>query len=314
MKFRPILNSMLWGGDRIIPYKGLHSDQKLVGESWELSGVAGSESIVANGELEGASVTELIKEYGAELIGAENYKRFGDEFPLLIKFIDAEQDLSIQVHPNDELANERHNSKGKTEMWYVVDAKPGAKLRSGLSKQIEAAEYVKNLENDTLTDILQEYSVAKGDVFFLPAGRIHSIGAGCFIAEIQQTSNITYRLYDFNRRDDQGNTRELHTELALDAIDFAYETDYRTVYDKKSENKSVEVVDCEYFKTSIMKLTEPKQVDYSALDSFVIYICTEGSATVNGTSLKQGETLLLPATTMKVEIESNGCTLLETYI
>ncbi len=303
---------MIWGGEKIIPYKGIESDQKMVGESWELSGVKGSESVVANGELSGQSITELIDQYGAELIGKENLERFGNEFPLLIKFIDAEQDLSIQVHPDDALAAVRHNSKGKTEMWYVVDAAPGAKLRSGFAKQVDAAEYVKHLEADTLTEILQEYEVHQGDLFFLPAGRIHSIGAGCFIAEIQQTSNITYRLYDFNRRDAEGNTRELHTEQALDAIDYTYHSDYRTQYDRQSTDQVVEMVDCDYFKTSLLKLTAPHSVDYTSLDSFVIYICTQGEATINGTPLQRGETLLLPATTTTVDIDTCGCTLLIT--
>lgn len=314
MKFRPILNSMIWGGERIIPYKGVDSDQKMVGESWELSGVEGSESIVEGGALEGQSISQLLATYGAELIGKANYARFGNEFPLLIKFIDAKQDLSIQVHPNDELAAVRHNSKGKTEMWYVIDASPEAKLRSGFSRLVTPEEYVQSVENDTVTDILQEYSVAKGDLFFLPAGRIHSIGAGCFIAEIQQTSNITYRIYDFNRTDAEGNPRELHTTQAVDAIEYKVESDYRTHYSRERRNEVVEMVECPYFTTSIMELTEPLALDYSDLDSFVIYICTQGEATVNSVNIKAGETLLLPATTTLVEIDSCGATLLQTYI
>ncbi len=313
-KFRPILSSLIWGGEKIVPYKGIDSDQKMVGESWELSGVKGSESIVADGELAGKSITELLAECGEELIGKANYARFGNEFPLLIKFIDAKQPLSIQVHPNDELALERHNSKGKTEMWYVVDADEGAKLRSGFAREVTPEEYVASVENDTVTDILKEYEVTPGDLFFLPAGRIHSIGAGCFIAEIQQTSNITYRIYDFNRTDAQGNPRELHTEQAVGAIDYKIEADYRTSYDREATDKEVDMVRCDYFTTSFMTLTKPCEIDYSGLDSFVIYICTEGEAVVNGVAFKRGETLLLPATTQKVNVETTNCKMLITYI
>ena len=200
-KFQPILKSMLWGGDKIAPYKQIETSQQQVGESWELSGVKGNESVVAEGPEAGTTLPELIARHGAQLLGAKNFERFGEEFPLLIKFIDARQDLSIQVHPNDELAWERHQSKGKTEMWYVVAADKGAHLRSGFSKQVTPAEYAASVADNTITDILADYEIHPGDVFFLPAGRVHSIGAGSFIAEIQQTSDLTYRIYDFNRRD-----------------------------------------------------------------------------------------------------------------
>ena len=226
-KFQPILKSLIWGGEKIAPYKGIATDQRNIGESWELSGVKDNESVVAEGPEAGTSLPELIARHGAALLGKANYGRFGEEFPLLIKFIDARQDLSIQVHPNDELAWERHKSKGKTEMWYVVSADKDAHLRSGFSKQVTPAEYEASVGDNTITDILADYKIAPGDVFFLPAGRVHSIGAGSFIAEIQQTSNITYRIYDFNRRDANGNTRELHTELAKGAIDYTVLPDYR---------------------------------------------------------------------------------------
>ena len=218
-KFKPILKSMLWGGDKIIPYKGIVSDAKSVGESWEISGVKENESVVAEGPDAGMLLPELIKRDGAALLGKANLERFGEEFPLLIKFIDARQDLSIQVHPNDEQAWERHQSKGKTEMWYVVDADPGSSLRSGFAKQVTPEEYEASIADNTITDLLAEYDIKAGDLFFLPAGRIHSIGAGAFIAEIQQTSNITYRIYDFNRVDANGNPRELHTEQSKAVID-----------------------------------------------------------------------------------------------
>ncbi|MFI3316032.1 MAG: type I phosphomannose isomerase catalytic subunit [Rikenellaceae bacterium] len=319
LKFHPILKSMLWGGEQIIPYKGIDIEQSKVGESWEISGVAGNESVVSQGPLAGKTITELLEEFGAQLVGKANYERFGNEFPLLIKFIDAKDDLSIQVHPDDKLAAERHNSKGKTEMWYVVDATADAKLRSGFSRQVSAQEYVAAVENDTVTDILKEYNVAAGDLFFLPAGRIHSIGAGCFIAEIQQTSNITYRIYDFNRKDDQGNSRELHTEQAKGAIDYTLLDDYRTHYDRQAKDQEVELVECPYFKTSLYDLAAAKTLDFTALDSFVIVICVEGSAAMvcDGVemSIAQGESILIPATSGIVEIAPNGgCKLLTTSI
>lgn len=314
LKFHPILKSVIWGGEKIVPFKGLQTDQKMVGESWELSGVAGDESVVADGKLAGKTITQLLEQYGAKLIGKANYKRFGDEFPLLIKFIDARDDLSIQVHPDDKLALVRHNSKGKTEMWYVVDSDNGAKLRSGFAKMVTSEEYTRSVENDTVTELLREYEVEPGDLFFLPAGRIHSIGAGCFIAEIQQTSNITYRIYDFNRTDAEGRTRELHTDQAVDAIDYRVERDYRTGYDREQRDKLNSLVSCHYFCTSILELTKPFWVDYSALDSFVIYICIDGEATLNGTKIGRGETVLLPATTTRVYIDSTSCKFLITHI
>lgn len=306
LKFTPILKSLIWGGEKIINYKSLNSDQKMVGESWELSGVKGDESVVANGELAGKTITELLQEYGSELIGDDNYKKFGNEFPLLIKFIDARDDLSIQVHPDDTLAKERHQSKGKTEMWYVVDADKRAKLRSGFKHKVSKEEYLESVGEDKVCDILQEYEVNAGDLFFLPAGRIHSIGKGCFIAEIQQTSNITYRIYDFNRKDSDGNTRELHTELALDAIDYSVEEDYRTEYNRVAKDIEVELVQCNYFKTSLLELSKSTKLDYSKLNSFVIFICLEGSAKINSTPLAKGETLLLPATTLIADIDTDG--------
>ena len=298
-KFRPILKSLLWGGEKIAPYKGITTAQTNIGESWELSGVEGDVSVVAEGPDAGKTLTELIARDGAALLGKKNFERFGQEFPLLIKFIDARQDLSIQVHPDDKLAWERHRSKGKTEMWYVVAADEGAHLRSGFAKQVTPAEYEASVADDTITDLLADYAVRPGDVFFLPAGRVHSIGAGSFIAEIQQTSNITYRIYDFNRRDAQGNTRELHTEQAKGAIDYTVLPDYRTRYEA-AQNRPVELVACPYFTTTLYDLTEPQRIDLAATDSFVVVICMEGSGTIaddSGTTLplRQGETVLVPA-------------------
>ena len=309
-KFQPILKSLIWGGEKIAPYKGIATDQRNIGESWELSGVKDNESVVAEGPEAGTSLPELIARHGAALLGKANYGRFGEEFPLLIKFIDARQDLSIQVHPNDELAWERHKSKGKTEMWYVVSADKDAHLRSGFSKQVTPAEYEASVGDNTITDILADYKIAPGDVFFLPAGRVHSIGAGSFIAEIQQTSNITYRIYDFNRRDANGNTRELHTELAKGAIDYTVLPDYRTHYEPAQDTR-VELVSCPYFTTSLYDLTRPETLDLASLDSFVVAICIEGRGMLTDDSgaavpVHQGETVLIPASARSLAFTPDG--------
>ena len=309
-KFNPILKSTIWGGEKIIPFKHLNIEQPQVGESWEISNVPGDESVVANGTEAGKNLSQLVKEYKGSLVGESNYQRFGDNFPLLIKFIDACDDLSIQVHPDDELAKKRHNSMGKTEMWYVVSADKDAHLRSGFSKQVTPAEYEASVGDNTITDILADYKIAPGNVFFLPAGRVHSIGAGSFIAEIQQTSNITYRIYDFNRRDANGNTRELHTELAKGAIDYTVLPDYRTHYEPAQDTR-VELVSCPYFTTSLYDLTRPETLDLASLDSFVVAICIEGRGTLTDDSgaavpVHQGETVLIPASARSLAFTPDG--------
>lgn len=319
MTFKPILKKIIWGGSDICPFKGITPMQDGIGESWELSHVEGNYSIVENGELEGRSLDELIRRSGKELLGEKVMERFGGTFPLLIKFIDARDDLSIQVHPDDELAKKRHNSFGKTEMWYVINAAKGASLYSGFSEQINADEYVKRVENNTIMEVLQRYEVAPGDVFFLPAGRVHAIGAGCFIAEIQQTSNITYRIYDYDRKDASGNGRELHTELAKDAIDYTMYPDYMTHY-KAHSNATVELASCEYFTTNLLDIDTIMVRDFSELDSFVVYICMAGKATIrdnNGYEIQihQGQTVLIPATADTVTISPvPGAKFMETYI
>ena len=252
-----------------------------------------------------------------KLIGESNYEQFGNEFPLLIKFIDARQDLSIQVHPTDEIAKKQGKSRGKTEMWYIMDSDKDAHLRSGLKKKITPAEYKEMVENDTILDAIADYSVKEGDCFFLPAGRIHSIGKGCFLAEIQQTSDVTYRIYDFKRKDKNGNYRELHTDLAAECINYEVLNDYRTVYTSQ-KNQGVSLVHCPYFHTAVYDLDEPMTLDYSELDSFVILIGVTGEGTIvdnegNETSLRAGETILIPATTNELKV--NGTVkFLETYV
>lgn len=317
--FKPILKKIIWGGSDISPFKGITPVQEGIGESWELSDVEGNVSVVANGPMEDKSLDELTHTYGDALVGKKVLEQFGTTFPLLIKFIDARDNLSIQVHPDDELAKKRHNSFGKTEMWYVIKAAPDAALYSGFSEQIDANEYVKRVENNTIMEVLQRYDVKAGDVFFLPAGRVHAIGAGCFIAEIQQTSNITYRIYDYNRKDANGNGRELHTELAKDAIDYTLLPDYRTHY-KEEKDKPVELVSCKYFTTNLLELDKPLSRDFASLDSFVVYICMEGSFRLednkgNEVEVHQGQTVLVPADTTSVALTPTPSTkLMETYI
>ncbi len=315
-KFEPLLKQTLWGGDKIIPFKHLDTKLENVGESWEISGVKDNETIVANGKYKGKSLNELVREQKAQLVGEENYERFGEEFPLLIKFIDARQDLSIQVHPTDEIAHRQGKSRGKTEMWYALESTPGAQLYNGLKQQITPEQYKTMVENDTITDALARYEVHEGDVFFIPAGRIHAIGAGCFVAEIQQTSDVTYRIYDFKRKDKNGNYRELHTKEAAESIDYTVLENYRAEYEPV-KNEGVQVVTCPYFTTAVYDLTEPMTLDYSELDSFVILIAVKGEGTIsaNGeeTSFQMGDTVLIPASTEEVKVEGE-VKFLETYV
>jgi len=317
LKFEPILKERLWGGTKLKDVLNKPIESDITGESWELSTVKGDVSIVANGELQGTSLQDLINTQAKTLLGESVVERFGYDFPILIKFIDAKQDLSIQLHPNDELANERHDSFGKTEMWYVMDADPGANLIVGFNKDVEKEEYKKSIENDTLLELLNYEPVKEGDTFFINTGKIHAIGAGVLLAEIQQTSDITYRVFDFNRKDKNGNLRELHTDLALDAIDYAKKDDFKVTYniDKDKVNK---MVDCPYFKTNSLQLTKDLFQDISTRDSFTILMCVKGKAQVlneNGaTELSKGETVLVPASSKKLEIRTNGAQLLEVTI
>lgn len=319
LTFSPIFKEVIWGGHDILPFKGLEATAEKIGESWEISHVEGNVSVVNNGDLAGISLEELIQRYPTELLGAKVYERFGERFPLLIKFIDAKDNLSIQVHPDDKLAGERHNSFGKTEMWYVVKASADAALYSGFSQQSSPEDYVQRINEGSIMDVMQRYDVHAGNVFFLPAGRVHAIGAGCFVAEIQQTSNITYRIYDFDRTDAQGNKRELHTELAKDAIDYTLHADYRTQYEDKP-NTANPIVSCQYFETNLLHIDRPLARNYESLDSFVIYIVMEGALSIKDNQgstleLKQGQSVLLPAQTQQVELSpSLSCKLLETFI
>lgn len=317
LKFNPILKERLWGGTKLGDIFGKPIENDITGESWELSTVKGDVSVVANGTLSGTSLQDLIDTNAEEVLGKSVVARFGKEFPILIKFIDAKQDLSIQLHPNDELAKKRHNSFGKTEMWYIMDADKGADLIVGFNKDVTKEEYQKSLEDDKLLDLLNYEKVKEGDTFFINTGKIHAIGAGVVLAEIQQTSDVTYRVFDFNRKDKEGNLRELHTEMAVDAMDYAKKDDFKVAYDTNTDvvNK---MVDCPYFKTNYIKLTKDLKQDISNRDSFTIYMCVSGEAIVaNETgeaTIKKGETVLVSANSKAIELKSTGATLLEVTI
>ena len=315
LRFKPYLCSKVWGGEKIAPFKGIYTTRNRIGESWEISAVEGHVSVVENGPLAGKSLTDLIKEYGAGLVGKKVFDKSGTEFPLLIKFIDAKDDLSVQVHPTDEQAALiGPGLKGKTEMWYVVGADKGARLLSGLTQEITPDEYEEKVKDNTITDVLARYDVHQGDVFFLPAGRIHAIGAGTFVAEIQQTSDITYRIYDYGRLGLDGRPRELHIEKAKEAIDYSVYPDYRTDY-SPLKNGETPLVKCKYFTTNLFDIDKPVSKNLSALDSFVVVICVsgkgelvdnEGNGSVHRMEIHQGETLLIPASSSTIEFHPDG--------
>jgi mannose-6-phosphate isomerase len=317
LKFEPILKERLWGGTKLKDVLGKTIENDITGESWELSGVKGDISIVSNGPFSGTSLQEIIDKWPEELLGKGVVERFGKEFPILIKFIDAKQDLSIQLHPNDALAKERHNSFGKTEMWYVMDADKGADLIVGFNKNVTKEEYSQSLEKDTLLDLLNYESVKEGDTFFINTGKIHAIGAGVLLAEIQQTSDVTYRVFDFNRQDKNGNLRELHTELALDAMDYFKKDDFKVAYNDQP-NAVNEMVDCPYFKTTFINLTQNFNQDISKRDSFTIYMCVDGSAKISSDTgsvmIQKGETVLIPASSKTISIDTTEAKLLEVTV
>ena len=317
IKFRPILQDKIWGGDKLKTIFNKSTSSNTVGESWEISGVKDFVSVVCNGAEEGKTLTEIIEKYKGDLVGEKIYQHFGKDFPLLIKFIDAKTDLSIQLHPNDELAKERHDSFGKTEMWYILQADDDARLNIGFKESISKETYLNHLENGKITEILHFEKVEKGDAVFINTGKVHAIGAGVLLAEIQQTSDITYRIYDWDRVDAEGNSRELHTELAMDAIDFEKKDDYQRSYDKVL-NESSEIASCDYFTTNFLPVQGKLEKDYANIDSFVIYMCVEGNGIIhlNGhmETIARGQSILIPATAECVKIEAENIELLEVYI
>lgn len=314
LQFQPILKDRIWGGTKLKTYLNKPITSEITGESWEISTVENDVSVIANGFHEGKSLNELINEFPEAVLGTKVYKQFGKQFPLLFKYLDAREDLSIQVHPHDELAKERHSSFGKTEMWYVMQADDDARLIVGFKEKSSPEEYLKSLEDKTIIDILDTKNVKKGDVFFLETGTVHAIGAGTVIAEIQQTSDITYRIYDFDRVDASGNTRELHVDLALDAIN------YEVVNAEKSylkvENESNEIVNCKYFTTNFIPLDGNLAVVKNN-ESFTVYMCVEGFFDLNYKGelfhYNTGDTLLIPAEMTEFEILGKA-SILEIYI
>ncbi|MBN2667749.1 MAG: class I mannose-6-phosphate isomerase [Bacteroidales bacterium] len=318
--FNPILKDKIWGGHQLERHfnkspNGLEN----IGESWELSGVEGDVSEVSNGFLAGNSLEEIIEVYMAELLGENIYEKYGGEFPLLFKLIDASDDLSVQVHPNDELAKERHNAYGKTEMWYILEAKDDAELVVGFNQEMNRTTYLNALNDGRITDVIQRVKVKKGDVVYIPSGRVHAIGKGIVLAEIQQTSDITYRIYDWNRIDNNGNRRELHTDLALDAIDFSPIENVLSDYNKQL-NESTNLIDSEYFTTNLLSLSKTIETDYSLLDSFVVYMCIDGQVQILMNNLDpviihKGQTVLIPAIAETVRLTPQNTTeIIEVYI
>jgi mannose-6-phosphate isomerase len=318
LKFTPILKETIWGGDEICRFKNL-PQRRNIGESWEISHLKGYVSAVANGEHKGKSLEEMIRTYGERLTGKTAIETFGRSFPLLVKFIDARDALSIQVHPGDELAQKRHHSHGKTEMWYVVKAEPGAYLYAGFSQEITPEQYMERLKNNTFIDCLQRHEAKPGDVFFLPPGRVHALGAGCFIAEIQQTSTLTYRIYDYNRKDDTGNPRELHTELAKDAIDYRiYPGCKLPCIPKPGE---IQTLASSPFTVRLIEAGRNEAIPLTEIsDSFSIYTCMESKACLTdnsgrSTEIRQGETLLFPAENPAKEIRmAEKCKILQSFV
>jgi len=307
LKFKPIFKDKIWGGDKIKTVMGMDfSPLANCGEAWMLSGVDGNPSIVTNGFLAGNELNELLEVYMYDLVGDEVYEKYGNEFPVLIKLIDANDWLSIQVHPDDELAAKRKIGRGKTEMWYVLGSDEKAQLISGFSQKLNQQTYVRHLENKTLPEVMNYERVAAGDVFFMPAGRVHALGPGVLLAEIQETSDTTYRIYDWDRVDEQGKGRDLHIDEALEAIDFELHSKYRTDYREVPE-QSTSLVSCEHFTTNLVSLEKKAlEKDYSSLDSFVALLCTEGRAIIQDQTgrydLSSGELILIPAVTENVLI------------
>jgi mannose-6-phosphate isomerase len=319
LKFKPIFKDKIWGGQKVRTLYGYDfAPSPNCGEVWVLSGYQDNISVVENGFLEGNDLNELIEVYMGDLLGDRVFEKFGEEFPLLIKLIDSNDWLSIQVHPGDELAQKRHNANGKTEMWYALDADKGAELISGFNRKVTKEEYLKHLNDNSLKEILNFEKAETGDVFFIPAGRVHALGPGLVVAEIQQTSDLTYRIYDFGRVDSEGNSRQLHNDLAIDAIDFTVYPDYKTQY-LQTQNQTVSMLRSPYFTTNILHFDKKVEKDYTELDSFVIYLCAEGSCKViAGDMVEQfamGEAMLIPATNGEFSlVPDKSAKLLEVFI
>ncbi len=317
LKFTPISKYKIWGGNKLNTELDKGFEIENCGESWEISDVKGDETLVAEGDLKGYNLRQLIEKYKGDFLGKLVYEKFGTDFPLLIKFIDAKTPLSIQVHPSDEMAKKRHQSFGKNEMWYVMQADEDAELIIGFDEKLDENTYNNHLKANTILDVMHHETVKKGDTFYIPTGRVHAIGAGVLLAEIQQTSDVTYRIYDYDRVDlKTGEKRELHNDLAIDAIDFEVHSNYKTDY-KQAVNTSNKLVHSPYFKTNYLNIKGNLAKDYTKLDSFVIYMCVNGSLQLHANNetykLKKGETILLPATISKVNLNTDEAEILEIY-
>lgn len=318
LKFVPQFKSVLWGGNRIAGYKGLPPQGDHIGESWELSGVPGHESVISEGPLKGKNLHDVMLSYAREILGARLFAKYGSEFPLLIKVIDSDDDLSIQVHPDNELAARRHHCPGKTEMWVCIDPRPDAYLYAGFNTALTKDEYIESIRNNTIVGKLGKYYTHKGDVFFLPAGRVHSIGKGNLLIEIQQTSDITYRIYDYDRRDAQGNPRRLHVDESLDAVNF---NDINGCEPYRIEGKpgcQETIADCDYFTTTAAHVCGELPLDLWERDSFTILIAAEGEALLTDadgheTTVPQGSAVLIPASMPRITVRGN-CNIITTYI
>lgn len=298
--FQPNLHKVVWGGNRLCPYKGLADSSEPIGESWEVSAVPSSPSVIANGEYAGRNLIAVISEAPEDILGQAVNEQYHGQLPLLVKFIDAHRDLSIQVHPNDEMAQREHGKMGKSEMWYIIDAKPGSYLYAGFKQEITPEAYKRHVADGTITDVLARHEVKTGDVFYLPAGRVHAIGAGILLAEVQQSSDVTYRIFDYNRPGMDGKPRELHTELASQALDYHVESEYRTIYDGNI-NRANLIVDSPYFSVRVTETADLFHRNLLKYDSFVITMCIEGDchirvrATGEMTLLREGCSVLIPA-------------------
>ena len=322
IKFKPRVKERIWGGHAILEKRGKSLSRidkdKLYGESWDLSSVKGDVSVVANGMLKGNNLEEIIEVYMGELVGEQNFERYGLEFPLLIKYLDCNDKLSVQVHPGDDLAMERHDSFGKTEAWYIADCQEGAAIYLGFKDlTITREEYIAAVAESRLEELLNRIEVKKGDVFFIPAGTVHALGAGMQVVEVQQTSDVTYRIYDWDRVDASGKGRELHTALAVDAIDFEADADLLHKQYSLSKGGDAKIVECPYFTMNIIDVAGEKCLDRSMLDSFVVYIALSGSMTItiDGGSerVDEGELVLIPAEACDIDIKGDG-QLMEVYI
>ncbi len=319
LRFTPISKYRIWGGNKLNTVLNKGFEGEMIGESWEISNVEGDETLVSNGSLQGKTLQDLSQEFKGKLLGEKVYASFGDDFPLLIKFIDAEKPLSIQVHPHDDVAKERHNSFGKNEMWYIMDADEDAEIIVGFNQELTQEEYLSHLENNTVLDVLNTVNTKAGDVFNIPTGRVHAIGAGVLLAEIQQTSDVTYRIFDYNRVDAKtGQERELHNDLALDVIDFNVQESYTTPYETQ-ENEASKLIHTPYFTTNILDVRSKVEKNYSSVDSFVILICVEGELSITSEGelypLKKGETILLPSVLNEIEYTTEtNAKLLEVYL